>query len=236
MVVQIPLVHAGLTVQVQTSPNAIPTDVGAAKSDLDRAVGGEQVRETVPLERGQVIAVTHLQILELSEVLEQSDAVLEIVGALLERRTARTARRDGRKVGRFSGVHRCAHHRISIVKGRNGNPLDRFPRRVGLAIRRQRGLQARARSNGLAPPILVRRIHRREEVHLADLPKAALLDVLVLEDARSPFVKPPRLRGLAEKAPTSLGTLAVGGDVHDRLQLHLIDQPPGLWEFRTDLS
>ena len=71
---------------------------------------------------------------------------------------------------------------------------------------------------------------------LADLPDPVVPHVLILGDADTPFVKLPGLCGLDKNAPAAPGALAVRGDMHDRLQLHLIVEPAGLRKFGTDAA
>src|SRR5690606_28161848 len=90
------------------------------------------------------------------------------------------------------------------------------------------------RQRGLAPAVLVRRVHRREEVQLRDLPDAALLHVLVLVDADAPAGVLAVHGFLRERPPARLRRAAVRRDVNDRLQLHLVEQAAGLRALRTE--
>ncbi len=84
MVVQVALVHSRLSIEVEAAADAGSADVRTAQRNLDVAVRREQLGQTVPLEGGQVVAIAHLQILELLEILQQSQPVLQVVGGLLQ--------------------------------------------------------------------------------------------------------------------------------------------------------
>ncbi len=119
---------------------------------------------------------------------------------------------------------RCAGHGIVVVERHDERRRERLVVDARRPIGRQLRRRPRVRQRGLRPAVLVRRVHRRVEMQVLDLPDIALLHVLVLEHAEAPS-RVLVVHGLLRKhVPAALRRAAVGSDVHDRLQLHLIEQ------------
>ena len=221
VVLETELVVGRLAVEVQVAAHAGRTGVDAAHRDLDGARRREDPRQIVPLQVREVVAVDRVQPLELRHVLEQADAALE------RRRASRRATPPShcaRRPRRPRVDRRARRHGILVVERHDERLRIRLVGDGRRPIRRQLRRRPGVRNRFLAPARLVRRVHRREEVMAANLPDAALFDVLVLEHAQAP-VRVLAVHGfLREHVPAAVRRQAVGRDVHDRLQLHVIEQ------------
>ena len=204
-----------LAVEIQVPPHARRTDIDSAHRDFDRALIGEDPGEIVPLVPREVIAVDRVEILDvdcvvqkLKPVTEIGDRLGEAVGILLL----------DSLVGIFRHVGvMLAGHWIVVMERRHEDS------RIGLVLHTRAPVGRRifqrtgVRNGGLAPAVLIGRIHRRIEMQAGDLPDAVLLDVVVLEHAEAPMGIFAVHGLLREHVPATFSGLAVGRDIDDAL-------------------
>ena len=113
-------------------------------------------------------------------------------------------------------------------------------RRIGLVDGGRRAVRRKVREwrlHRLRRFVPARRVGRRERLvpmHLAELPDAVFLDVLVLVRPFGPDGALAVLTDLDQRAPPALGREAVGRDVHDALQDHVIEELAFLEAFAAD--
>src|SRR6185312_14928426 len=226
VIVHAPEAEALRRSQAEELADVGPPDIHPGEAGLEGAVADEQVRDLIPAPAVDVVAVDALQVLDLLLVLQQQGAMRQLGEPL------RGASRGvyGTLIDRRPDIGRGARAGIVVVEGSNAGGGKSVALHLALAIRRMRQL-APPRGTGARglwgnPTGLIRCAETGVVVERVDLPHAVILLIADLVDALGPRRTAAVAAEHRQCAPASLGALAARIQVNDRLDLHVIVEPP----------